>query len=167
MAYAGITAAGFRNKSGTLSEKIAVESAAIKAETDSLDTALAAGLKVAKITVTGGLANVISFAWQNPESSKILILKAVLRVEEPSATATAAVNIGVAANGTTGSDTIIDGCLVTTAGLFDNVTNAGTNGLPQVVVDERGGTDDYVTCQIVTANAAALSGKVYLLYTVI
>jgi hypothetical protein len=165
MAYAGITAAGFRNQSGTLSEKIAVQAAAIKAETDSIDSTLAAGLKVAKITLAGGNANAFSFAWQNPESSKIIIIKAVLSITTQTALA-ATMDIGPAADATTSGDTLFDGVALNgTPGLFDNITNKGTNGLPQVSVDENGGTTDYVNGRILGANGPDLVGRVYLFYT--
>jgi hypothetical protein len=165
MAYAGITAASFRGKPGSLSQKIAVESAAIKAETDSIDSALAAGLKVVKVVVTGGLQNIISFAWQNPESTKILVTKAVLRLTAGGGTAGATMDIGQCASATDTADTLIDGVNITAAGLFDNVGSKGNNGLPQVVLDENGGTNDFITGKIIGANAASLDGKVYIFYT--
>jgi hypothetical protein len=165
MAYAGITAVSFRDKTGSLSEKLATQFAAIKAETDAVDTTLAAGLKVVKVVVTGGLQNIISFAWQNPESTKILVTKAVLRLTAGGGTAGATMDIGPCASATDTSDTLLDGVDITAAGLFDNVGSKGNNGLPQVVLDENGGTNDWITGKILGANAASLDGKVYILYT--
>jgi hypothetical protein len=165
MAYAGITTVKLRDKPGSLLEKIAAQFTAVKTETDSVDSALAAGLKVVKVVVTGGLQNIISFAWQNPESTKILVTKAVLRLTAGGGTAGATMDIGPCASATDTGDTLIDGVDITAAGLFDNVGSKGNNGLPQIVLDENGGTNDWVTGKILGANAASLDGKMYILYT--
>jgi hypothetical protein len=165
MAYAGITAVSFRDKTGSLSEKLATQFAAIKAETDAVDTTLAAGLKVVKKVTTAGLQNIISFNWQNPESTKILVTKVALIVTAGGGTAGATMDIGPCASATDTGDTLIDGVDITAAGVFDNITNKGNNGLPQVVLDENGGTNDFITGKIIGANAASLDGKVYIFYT--
>jgi hypothetical protein len=52
-------------------------------------------------------------------------------------------------------------------GIFDNITDKGENGKSLQVVDENGGTNDYITGKILVQDAAALAGKYYILYTVI
>ena len=175
MAYTPITAGKFRDKAGSISQKICSELAVIKTETDSLDTltsnllaVFVAGPKVAKIRCPGAAQNSQSFSWQNPETSKILIYKAILHVFDNETVGVGTLmDIGVAANGTTSSDTIMDGVALTSTGLFDNITNKGTNGLPQVIVDELGGSNDYVTGTINTATGASFTGCLYIFYTVL
>ncbi len=167
MTYVSKSASDFRLMPGTLAEKITGENAKIGTELDIESSLIAAGLKVAKVPLTGGNTDSFAFAWQNPESSKILVFKSVVRIETPGLTENAVMDIGPAANATTSGDTLLDGVALTTAGLFDNVTNKGANGLPQVIVDEKGGTTDYITGKILIANAAELTGKCYIFYTVL
>lgn len=76
-------------------------------------------------TSTGGGA-VASVA--NPEGADLVITHIALNVKTKS-TGAANLDIGVAANGTTSADNLLDGVDVgTAAGVFDNVTNKGTNG---------------------------------------
>lgn len=180
MAYTQSTLENLRSKTGSLLKKIYTEFGLVKAELDTIgtttgshttsistiNTTLAAGVKVVKVRATGAAQNAQSFAWQNPETTKIIIYKAILHVFDPETVGVGTLmDIGVSANGTTSSDTLLDGVALTSAGLFDNVTNKGTNGLPQVTVDENGGTNDYVTGTINTATGASFTGCVYLFYT--
>lgn len=108
----------------------------------------------AATTTTGGA--VLSIA--NPEGVKLLITRFILHITTASNGA-ATVDAGVAANGTTSSDTLIDGKSVATAGAFDNITDKGSNGLPL----REWGTSQYVT---VTASAtlAGMVGYAYIEY---
>lgn len=156
-----------KNRTGTDSSVISEEFVKIGTELDTLAAFDAAGLNVAKVTVAGGVENAIAFAWQNPEASQIIVSKCILNITTQGATALAVMDIGPCASATSTSDTLLDGVAVTATGLFDNVTNKGTNGLPQVLVDANGGTNDYITGKILSAAAAALVGKVYIFYTVV
>lgn len=81
--------------------------------------------------VSGNPTVVASLA--NPFGMDVIITKAVLD-STVVAGAACTLDIGIAADGTTSNDTIMDGLDVNAAtGLFDNVTNKGTNGKPQVV----------------------------------
>lgn len=108
----------------------------------------------AATTTTGGA--VLSVA--NPEGVKLLITRFILHITTASDGA-ATVDAGVAANGTTSSDTLIDGKSVATAGAFDNITDKGSSGLPL----REWGASQYVT---VTASAtlAGLVGYAYIEY---
>jgi len=167
MTYTATGGGTFRSKGGSLSKKLGYEFAAIKTETDALRAVDAAGLKVAKVAVAGGLQNAIAFAWQNPESSAIIVTKCILRITTQGATSNALMDIGPCASATGTGDTLLDGVAVTATGTFDNLTDKGTHGLLQVVVDENGGTNDFITGKIIDAAAAALVGKVYIFYTVV
>ena len=72
--------------------------------------------------------------------------------------------VGVVADATSTADTLIDGLDLNTTGLFDNIVDKGTNGKARQIVDENGGTNDYVTGKILVANAAAVVGDVYIVY---
>lgn len=108
----------------------------------------------AATTTTGGA--VLSVA--NPEGVKLLITRFILHIITASNGA-ATVDAGIAANGTTSADTLIDGKSVATAGAFDNITDKGSNGLPL----REWGASQYVT---VTASAtlAGLVGYAYIEY---
>ena len=108
----------------------------------------------AATTTTGGA--VLSVA--NPEGVKLLITRFILHIITASNGA-ATVDAGIAANGTTSADTLIDGKSVATAGAFDNITDKGSNGLPL----REWGASQYVT---VTASAtlAGMVGYAYIEY---
>jgi hypothetical protein len=146
--------------------KVATELGTLATADTTSDTAFANGVRVAKVRAAGAAQNAQSFAWQNPESTKIIIFKAILHVFDAEDVGVGTLmDIGVAANGTTSSDTLLDGVAITATGLFDNITNKGTSGKPQVIVDEKNGTNDYVTGTVNTATGASFTGCVYLFYT--
>lgn len=124
-------------------------------------------VKVASGDLTAGLANAFAFAWQNPEPGKILIERVKVDVTTAGGTATSVIDVGSAANATTHSDNLIDGADLNAAALYDNINDAGTNGKARQKVDERGGATDYITGQILVANASSLVGKYYIEYIVI
>ena len=89
---------------------------------------------------TGGA--VLSVA--NPTGKTCMIERMVLDVTT-GCTSSQTVDVGVAANGTTTSDTLLDG-VGTLATVYDNITDAGTNG---------GATVKWTTTQYVTGTASA------------
>lgn len=98
-------------------------------------------LTAATVT-TGGAVTSIA----NPFGFDVFITRAILDVTTIS-TGVATLDIGVAANGTTSNDTLIDGKDVNAAtGTFDNITDKGTNGKP---------TKKWAAGQFVTATASA------------
>ena len=98
-------------------------------------------LTPAPVTTGGAVASIA-----NPFGFDVFILRAVLDVTNVS-TGVATVDVGVAANGTTTNDTLIDGKDVNAAtGTFDNITDKGTNGKA---------TRKWSTTQFVTATASA------------
>lgn len=83
-----------------------------------------------RLPVTGlsGSANVFASA-ANPFGYPVIITRAIF-YSTTIATAAATLDMGVAADATTGSDLLMDGLDVNSAtGVFDNLTNPGTNGL--------------------------------------
>lgn len=106
------------------------------------------GAITAATTTTGGDA--ISVA--NPTGKTCIIERMIIDVTTQ-ATGAAKMDVGVASDGTTSSDTLIDGADVGTAAILaDNITDAGTNG---------GATVKWASTQYVTATpSATLAGLV-------
>ena len=120
--------------------------------------------KIAKVALTAGNTNDFAFAWQNPEAVKIIVERVIVHLTTAGGTGSSVLDVGTAANATTASDNIIDGLDLNTTGLFDNISDGGTNGKARGLVDENGGTNDFVTGRILVANSAALVGNAYIVY---
>ncbi len=114
--------------------------------------------KVALTAVTGTTAGgVLSLA--NPEGADIIVTRLVLNITTPSSGA-ATVDAGIAANGSTSADNLIDGQSVATAAkVLDNVSDGGTNGKAR----QKWSSSQYLT---ITASAtlAGLVGNAYIEY---
>lgn len=82
--------------------------------------------KVALTAATGTTGGAV-LSWANPEGVPIVVTRVVV-VVSTAGPATRTVDFGVAADGTTTSDTLLDGVPVSAAGVFDNIKDAGTNG---------------------------------------
>lgn len=93
----------------------------------------------------------------NPLGVDAIVKRIMLDVTTP-ATGAATIDAGIAANGTTASDNLLDGADVgTAAGVFDNLEDGGTNGKMKA----RWAAGEFLT---ITASAtlAGLVGNVYL-----
>lgn len=105
---------------------------------------------------TGG--GVLSVA--NPEGADVIITRAVVHVETVS-DAACDVDMGVAADGTTSDDTLIDQLDVGAAtGAFDYIDEQGSNGESCVVWP----SDEYVTISKASGAAEGLEGTAYVEY---
>ena len=119
--------------------------------------------------VTGALAAVDTgggiFSWQNPESGAILVQHLVLNITTKTAGACSIDAGTTATNGTTSSDTLIDGKDINAAtGIFTNDESAGTNGKPF----KRLAAGKWVTGSMVAGGATAgLVGTYEIYYTVL
>lgn len=167
MTYTAPGAATFVRKGGSLSSKITSELSLIDTELDTLAASDAAGLKVAKGTLTAGDADAFAFVWENPEASKIIVTRVLINITTAGGTDSSVLNVGVVANATSTADTLIDGLNLNATGIFDNITDKGNDGKSRQVVDENGGANYYITGKILAQNAASLVGKYYIFYTVI
>lgn len=99
-------------------------------------------------------------AIQNPTSTACVILEAFVNLTT-AASAAATVDIGVAADATTSSDTLLDGIDVNTAtGVFSIGVNGGSNGKQ----GQPWGATQYVTASEKTGNTAGLEGTLTVLY---
>ena len=121
-------------------------------------------LKCAKVALGSGDGAGGILAWQNPETSAIVVTRLVIdRTTKSTGACTA--DFGSAANGTTSSDNLMDGADVgAAAAIEDNVTDGGANGKARQRLDTKGGTTDYVTGSKATGAAAGLAGNAYIFY---
>jgi hypothetical protein len=147
-----------------LKKGLGTDSKVVAAELKKIETELESRIKIAKVALTGGAVNSFAFVWVNQETVPIMVQRVLVDIKTAGATATSVIDIGPAADATSTSDTIIDGLALTSTGLFDNITDKGTNGKSRIRLDERGGTTSYITGKILTANAAELVGNVYIEY---
>lgn len=118
------------------------------------------GVLVAKVAL--GVADTAGgvLAWANPTGGSILVQRVILDVTTK-ATGACTLDVGVAANGTTLNDTLLDGVDVgTAAGVFDNIENQGINGVAAKKVT----ASQYVTASMATGAAAGLVGYAYVHY---
>lgn len=119
--------------------------------------AFRADLTAATGTTAGGVLRLA-----NPEGADVLVTRVVLNVTTKS-TGAATLDVGIAANGTTSSDTLFDAVDVgTAAGVFDNVDDQGTNG--QSVL--KWGSSQYLTATA-SASVAGLVGEAIIEYVLL
>lgn len=112
---------------------------------------------LAALDTAGGVASIA-----NPEGVAIHVTRVTIAVTTV-ATAACTVDAGIAANGTTSGDNLIDGLDVNAAtGLFDNITEKGTNGKSR----QLWGATQYLTISKATGAAAGLVGNVYIQYQI-
>lgn len=115
-----------------------------------------ARVALAAVDTAGGV-----FAWQNPEAGSIVISRVEVNVTTV-ATGACTLDIGTTAtNATTSSDTLIDGLDVNAAtGLFDNITDKGTNGKSRQLL----ASGKWVTASKASGATAGLVGYAYIYY---
>lgn len=107
-------------------------------------------LTAATVTTAGAVASVA-----NPFGVDVIITRAMVLTTAPS-TGAATVDIGIAANGTTTSDTLIDGLSLASAAVLSAV--GGTNGLvPRLWL-----TTTFVTATASATLAGMVGGVLYL-----
>lgn len=119
-------------------------------------------LRVVRVNLTaatgaGGLAAIV-----NPFGVRAIILEAILDVTTKS-TGAATADVGVAANGTTSSDTIFDGKNIGAAAILasyivDGVASAGNEVYPQAI-----GATAYVTATA-SADPAGIVGTLQVVF---
>jgi hypothetical protein len=121
-------------------------------------------VKVAKVALSavdtaGGL-----FAWQNDEGAAIMVQNVLLDVTTKATSACTADLGTTATSAATLSDNMIDGVdVATAAGLFDSITDKGTNGKSrQKLADAK-----WVTGSVASGASAGIVGFAYIEYVVI
>lgn len=96
----------------------------------------------------------------NPFGADVLILGVTLRITTASTGASTA-DIGVAADATTVSDTLIDNLSLAATGLFTNAEDAGTNG----EVTSVWGSTQYLNVAEASGDVAGVVGTLIVQYT--
>lgn len=108
-------------------------------------------------TSAGGVLSVA-----NPEGRDIYVKRLILNITTQS-TGASTLDAGIAANGTTLSDNLIDGLSGATAGCYDNMVNAGTNGK----AGQKWGSSQYLTISQASGAVAGLVGEALVEYTIL
>ena len=111
---------------------------------------------LAAVDTAGGV-----FAWTPGAAA---IIKGLFLDVVTKTTGACTLDVGVAANGTTLNDTLIDGLDVNAAaGLFSNHKNAGVHGL----ADVRCSATQYVTGSVASGASAGIVGNAYIEYILV
>lgn len=116
--------------------------------------------RVALADGSAGTGDIASVA--NPEGVALGIVGTRLYITTPSAEAST-INVGIAANGTTSSDTLIDGLSGATAGFYGSGKNGGTNGK----LEQLWGPTQFVTASEATGDVADLEGWLMIDYVLL
>lgn len=138
----------------------------VEDSTSSVPLAIGGGykaVKVAKVALAGVTSTSAGalFAWANPEGQSIIVTRFQIDITTKS-TGAAAVDFGVAANGTTSADNLIDGYAAGgTEKVVDNLADAGTNGKP----NQKMTSSQFIT-GTGAASTAGLVGSVYVHYVI-
>lgn len=107
------------------------------------------------VTTAGGVVKL-----QNPETTSIIVTQVIVDLTT-AATAAATVDIGTDTDGTTSSDNLIDGLDINAAtGVFDNITDGGTNGKTR----QKLGADEYIVATVKTGDMSDAVGTLYIKY---
>lgn len=95
-----------------------------------------------------------------PAGARVAITRVILDVTTK-ATAACTLDVGIANDGVTSNDTLLDGVDVgTAAGVFDNIENKGTNGKARQTAT----VGQFVTASKATGAAAGLVGTIAVCY---
>ena len=124
-------------------------------------------MKVAKVPLKPGGVDSYAFAWQNPEDTAVLVHRVIVDVTKAGGTASSELDVGVVSGPESTADNIIDGLNINSTKVCDHllVSGDGQGGVHKV--DEKGGSNDYITGKIVVAKAEQLEGNAYIFYTAV
>ena len=114
--------------------------------------------KIAKVGVVGGAENAFAFSWQNPHAVPIIVYKTLFKPINVGLTENATMDVGAAPDATTSADNMMSNISLTTPDLKTSTCDKA------VVVSENGGALAFINGQIQTANAAELTGWMYIFY---
>ncbi len=120
-------------------------------------------LKMASGTLTAGVTSAYAFAWQNPESVQIVVLKVIVKITGAGGAA-GTLDIGTAATATTNSENLLDSISHNATVIYTNDVNGGAAGKGAQLMDASGGATSWITAQIMVADASSLVGTWYILY---
>jgi len=108
---------------------------------------------IAGTTTGGGF-----FAVSNPFGADVLLTAVIVNLGTAATSATATVDIGTTTASNSSADNLIDGLVITTAGVFGNdVDFQGTNGK----VHQKWASDKFVTGTVATGNVTGAVASIY------
>lgn len=108
------------------------------------------------VTTAGGV-----FAWRPEDQSRAHYINGLVMDVTTKSTGAATMDIGIGANATTSSDTLIDGVDVGTATIVANSQkHAGTNGMGKVKL----AAGSYVTGSMATGDTTGMVASVFIEY---
>ena len=115
----------------------------------------------------GSLAGVaaaddIVFSWENEEGAAVIVTRVLVHVTKAGGTATATLDVGSAADATTGSNNLLTGADIDTTAAYDSMDLANEGVATFKVVPD----GEFVNGQAKTEKAEALEGKYYIFYAV-
>lgn len=121
------------------------------------------GVKVAKVALGAADTGGGVLAWQNPEAGSIIVQRVLIDVTT-AATGACTIDVGTTAvSATTLSDNLIDGADIgTAAGVFDNITDKGSNGKSK----QKLAAGKWVTGSKASGAAAGTVGFAFIEYVV-
>ena len=114
-------------------------------------------VRTARVTMTASTGAGAALSWQNPTGGRILVTSLVIDITTASGTAT--IDAGVAADGTTSSDTLIDGKSTAAAAVISSINDGGTNGKAAQALT----SSQFVTGSI-TGTIGSFAGVAYISY---
>jgi hypothetical protein len=114
-------------------------------------------VRTARVTMTAATGAGGALSWQNPTGGRIIVTSLVIDITTASGTAT--IDAGVAANGTTSSDTLIDGKSTAAAVVISSIDDGGTNG-----VAARALTSSQFVTGSITGTIGSFAGVAYISY---
>ncbi len=110
------------------------------------------GFRIA-LADTGAAAGDLA-AVLNPTGEAVIITRCIVNITTGS-TGASTLDIGIAANGTTLNDTLVDGLSGATAGVYDNIEHGGSNGLAVKLW----GATEYLTASEASGDTTGLEGE--------
>ena len=111
---------------------------------------------------TAAAADDMVFSWTNAEGEDVIITRVVVDVTKAGGTATATIDVGSAADATTGSSNLITGGDLNAVAVYDSLDLVGAGVATFVKVAD----GECVNGQAKTEKAEALEGKYYIFYVV-
>ena len=107
-------------------------------------------------------ADGIVFSWENEEGAAVIVTRVLVHVTTAGGTATATLDVGSAADATTGNNNLLTGADINTTAAYDSMDLANEGVATFKVVPD----GEFVNGQAKTEKAEALEGKYYIFYAV-
>ena len=115
-------------------------------------------VRTARVTMTAATGAGGALAWQNPTGGRIIVTSLVIDITTASGSTTT-IDAGVAADGTTSADTLIDRKTTAAAAVISSINDGGTNGKAAQALT----SSQFVTGSI-TGTIGSFAGVAYISY---